>query len=180
MCWSRVRYENAAWSSMCVPDSACHINMFWSVPLAKIQGINRSARVLVSKWDTILHPTKKGQWTDVLVQQTWGSPSPQGSRNITGFWSSPSEHQGIGTGLEIWVMGPGLTNWRFSPSNSLPCSLWCALLEAWALSSLFIWPRELEVRGPNVVHLVHHLSHSACVVDDWARLEQGYSDPQSG
>ena len=36
VCGSRVRYENAAWSSMCVPESARHVDLFWSVLSANI------------------------------------------------------------------------------------------------------------------------------------------------
>ena len=52
LCGSLVRYQNAAWSAMCVPLSASRVDLFWSVLPANIHGVNRSAQVLISKWDS--------------------------------------------------------------------------------------------------------------------------------
>ena len=90
---------------MCVPESVSRVDLFRSVLSANIQGVNRSAQILVSKWDSILHLTEKGQGTVVLVQETWGSESAQGKRSIMGFWCSRSARQEVGKGLEIWCQG---------------------------------------------------------------------------
>ena len=90
---------------MCVPRSAHRVDLFWSILSANIQGVNRSAQVLVSKWDSIMHLTEKGQVTVILVQETWGSDSAHNKRSISGFWCSRSSCQEVGKGLEVWCRG---------------------------------------------------------------------------
>ena len=68
--------------AMCVPESASRVDLFWSILSANIQGVNRSAQVLVSKWNSIMHLTEKGQGTVILVQETWGSDSAHSKRSI--------------------------------------------------------------------------------------------------
>ena len=91
--------------AMCVPESASRVDLFWSILSANIQGVNRSAQVLVSKWNSIMHLTEKGQGTVILVRETWGSDSAHSKRSIRGFWCSRSSCQDVGKGLEVWCRG---------------------------------------------------------------------------